>query len=392
VASARRVARSALVVLLVVLGALCMTVSPVAIWSRNILLNTDRYVETVKPLAQDVGVQDAVIASVDRQIQSHVDLRSLTGQVLPPAVAGLIAAPLQNAAAGLVNSVVTAFVRSDAFVAIWVQINRLAHEQLVYDLTASPGSRNGSSPSGPVILDLAPIVTDVKAQLIARGLTIAVDIPVLGATLQIAQLSGIRNARAAVRLLDSAATWLPWLGLGLILGAVLTANRRRFVLAVSLLGVAGGMMLVGLALLIGRNYYLDAVSGDVLSRSTAGQMFDTVVRFLRDGLRVICIAALLLALLAWLLGPTPGAVGTRDWIRSAITTAGTAIDASRVTQVARRHRAALRILAVGIGALAVLFWNSPTTAVVLAIAAVVALAWGLIEVLRSGAPHDRMTS
>ena len=39
------VARAFLSVLLIVLGVLCLTLSPVAIWGRNLILDTNRYVK-----------------------------------------------------------------------------------------------------------------------------------------------------------------------------------------------------------------------------------------------------------------------------------------------------------------------------------------------------------
>jgi hypothetical protein len=56
----------------------------VVVWGRNLLLNTDRYVQTVEPLASNAGVQNTVIAAVDAQFQGRIDLKSVLDLVLLP--------------------------------------------------------------------------------------------------------------------------------------------------------------------------------------------------------------------------------------------------------------------------------------------------------------------
>src|SRR3954453_21836896 len=54
------VLRSIAVVVLVTLGALMATASVPTIWGRNLVLDTDRYVATLQPLASNPGVRSAV--------------------------------------------------------------------------------------------------------------------------------------------------------------------------------------------------------------------------------------------------------------------------------------------------------------------------------------------
>ena len=51
-------------VVLLVIGFILVPLSAVAIWSHNQLTNTDRYVETVSPLADNEDIQQAVAARV----------------------------------------------------------------------------------------------------------------------------------------------------------------------------------------------------------------------------------------------------------------------------------------------------------------------------------------
>src|SRR5262249_2045047 len=127
--------RAVAVVVLASLGALLVTVSVPTIWSRNLVLNTDRYVETLSPLASDPGVQQGVVKAVTEQFTSHVDVAGAVQQVLPPRAAGVLGGMLQGAATALVSTVTTRFVESKAFADLWDAVNRAAHTALVAILT-----------------------------------------------------------------------------------------------------------------------------------------------------------------------------------------------------------------------------------------------------------------
>jgi hypothetical protein len=72
---------------------------PMAIWGRNLVMNSDRYVETMKPIAADAGVQDVVISAVDRRVDENLDVKALLADVPPPR-SQVLAGPLQSAAEG----------------------------------------------------------------------------------------------------------------------------------------------------------------------------------------------------------------------------------------------------------------------------------------------------
>ena len=123
-------ARATLSAILIVLGVLGLVLSPVAIWGRNLVLDTNHYVETVAPLAHNPGVQDVIVNQVDKQVQSHLDVEAYVKQVLPPRAATLLAAPVQSAVYGLVHTLTTRVVQSKGFYTLWVTINRVAHSRL----------------------------------------------------------------------------------------------------------------------------------------------------------------------------------------------------------------------------------------------------------------------
>lgn len=59
--------RRAAVALLLVLGCVLAAASAVAIWTRVTVLDTDRYVRTMAPIARSPAVQEAVATSCTRR-------------------------------------------------------------------------------------------------------------------------------------------------------------------------------------------------------------------------------------------------------------------------------------------------------------------------------------
>jgi hypothetical protein len=380
----KRAARSTGSALLIIVGVLCLVVAPAAIWGRNLVLNNDRYVETLTPLAKDPGVQNAVIQVVDRQVEDNLDVRSLLGEVLSPRAAAVLAVPLQSAAQGLVNTITTKFVRSDAFQTLWVNVNRVAHQQLVYALTGTqPANSAVRIRNGQIVLDLSTVVDTVKSQLVSAGLTIASKVPTVGATIEIADAQGLIQARKTTRLLNTAADWLPWIGLVLTAGGIAAARKRRRALIASALGVAGGMIVIGIALFVGRHIYLDSIPPDQLPRDTAAFIFETLVRFLREGIRLVALIMLLIGLGAWLSGPSRSAVATRARLTAGPRALGHRLELRRAGRFVRQYALALRVGIIALAGIVLLLMTAPSLADIIVLAVIALVLLLIVEVLRA---------
>jgi LPXTG-motif cell wall-anchored protein len=383
---AGRIARSSAAVILIVVGVLCFTIAPLAIWGRNLLLNTDRYVATLKPVASDPGVQDVIVRAVDKQVTANIDMKAYISEVLPPRAAQALGPPLQSAVSGLVNTVTTRFVQSNAFQTLWVEINRAAHQSITHILTGTIPTNAALKTNGDKLeLDLSAVVDKVKAQLVAAGLTVASKVPAVGATIQIAELKGLDKARKATRTLNTIANWLPWIGLVLVGGGIATARKRRRALISTALGVGVGMIVIGIGLLIARHIYLDAVPTDQIPRSTAQFLFDTIVRFLRIGIRVVLLVALLVAIGAWVSGPSRAAVATRRWVSSIPQALGRKLRTGPVGPFVARYAMPLRIGVVALGFIILVLLDSVSVPAIITLAVIVLVLLLLIELLRASA-------
>jgi hypothetical protein len=135
--------------LLIVIGCILAPLSGVAVWAKNQVTNTDRYVATVAPLASDPAIQNAVADKVTAEIFAHLDVAGITNQAvdalaergLPPLVATQLHAlsgPLSSGVQSFVRTEVGKVVASDAFAEAWLTANRAVHEALVAALTGQP--------------------------------------------------------------------------------------------------------------------------------------------------------------------------------------------------------------------------------------------------------------
>jgi hypothetical protein len=399
---ARQRWRTMVAALLIVLACVLAPLSVVAIWTRNQVTNTDRYVQTVSPLARDPAIQNAIADQITAQVFTYIDIEGLTtqavdalaGRGLDPRVADQLqafAVPIANGVRGFTRSQVGNVVASDAFADAWVQANRVAHEQLVKALTGEGGGAV-TVENDTVSLNLSAFIQTVKQRLVESGFTLAARIPEVNASFVLFQSADITRARNAFNLLNTLGIWLPIITLVLLVIGVYVAKDHRRALVGAAVGVAIGMVVLGLGLAVFRAIYLDAVPAQVLPHDAAAVLYDTIVRFLRLGLRTILVLALVVAAGAFLTGQSVTAVRTRQGLKSAIGwLQGSAEQAGWRTGPVGTwvydHKRALRIGAVAAAALALVFWGRPTGKVVLGLAIALLVALAIIEFL--GRPGHR---
>jgi hypothetical protein len=370
--------RNGAVVLLLALATLLAVLSPPVVWGRNLVLDSNRYVSTLSPLASDAGVQRAVINAIDAQFAANIDMKALAQQVLPPA-ASILAGPIAGGSASLVNSLATKFVQGPAFPKLWVTINRAAHTQVVAILTGKgPGGQAATVVNGRVILDLAPVVVKVKSLLVSAGLTVADGVPVVGASIEIAQIKGIEKARSYTRLFNRIADWLPWAALLLFAGAITLARRRRRTLVISAGCVAGAMLALGLLLNVFRSIYLKSITAYV-DAPTGGRIYDIFVRFLRDGIRSVLIVAVLVLIIGWLCGPVGSAKRIRGSAMSVLRRSSYQFREGGVATFVTTYRSILDVGVLVLGALILVLLTNPSTAIVITVVAIVVIVLAFVE-------------
>jgi len=169
------------------------------------------------------------------------------------------------------------------------------------------------------------------------------------------------------------------------LGVLAARNRRRALIGAGL-GFAASMLILGAGLAIFRSVYLSSVPSSVLPPDAAAVLYDDLVRFIREGLRLLLVVGLIIAIAAFFTGPSAAAVATRRAFSSALggVRAGGERAGLRTGPAGRwvhTHRRGLQWTAVAIAALVFVFWSQPTWQVAVIIAVVLLVVLGLIELI-----------
>ena len=222
---------------LIAVSCLLAPLSVVSVWARSEVTDTDRYVDTVAPLAHDPAVQQAVTTNITNLVFQYVDVQGITNQALtaiasrdivPPAVGSqlqALAGPIADGVKSFTEDRVAQVVSSDAFGQAWEQANRTAHQQLVAALTGE--SSSVTIQNNTVSVNVADLVATVKQRLIDSGFTLAEKIPAVNASFTVFESADLPKVQKAFNLLDTLGYWLPFILVALAgLGIYLAPNHR----------------------------------------------------------------------------------------------------------------------------------------------------------------------
>ena len=387
--------RGPVATLLIVLGCILAPVSVLAVWTANQVSDTNRYVQNVAPLIHEPAVQSALTDKITNEINAQIHVQALTNQAAAtlkskglPRVGTLLqtfSGSLAGAVGGFIHTQVGKIVASPQVATLWVQVNRTVHAELVKALS---GQGNGAITisNGQVVLNLGPFIDVVKKDLVARGFSLANNIPAINPTFALFSAKELVKAQSGYRLLNDFKIVLPILTLLLLAAGIYIARSHRRALIGAGLGFAAAMALLGVALAIARGIYLNSVPNSVLPSNAAAVMYDTLVRFIKDGLRTLLVVGLIVAIAAFFTGPSVTAVRTRrafsgglGWLRASGERAG--LRTGPVGRWTFRHRTGLRIGAVALFALIFVFWGRPTAMVAVVLAILLLVVLGLIELI-----------
>ena len=380
---------------LIVLGCVLAPVAVLGVWASNQVSNTDRYVANVTPLIGDPAIQGALSTKITSAITSQLDVNALVNQAAgqlsksnAPRLSTLLknfSGPISSGIDGVVGTAVSRVVASPAMARVWVQANRTAHAGIVKVLS---GQGNGAVDvvNGKVTISLGPFITQAEQALTKQGFSLAAKLPPVNPTFPLFEAPNLSKAQAGYRLINTLKWVLPFLSLALFAAGVYVARGRRRALVGAALGLSGSMIVLGAALAIARGIYLNSVPQSTLPANAAAVLYDTLVRFVKDGLRLLLLVGLVIAAGAFFTGPSGVAVKTRravtsgvDWLRARIESRG--LHPGPVGAWTGAHKRVLQIGVVALAAVIFVFWGQPTLAVAIWIVVLLLVALGLIELI-----------
>ena len=387
-ASKRRRRRSRWSMALVIFGAVLLPISGLTMWSRNQLLNTDRYVDTVAPLASDPTIKAAVADRLTEKVVEVADLQNRAQEALPDQ-AKFLAAPIASGAEQLVHELATKLIDSDQFRALWEEANKVSHEQIVALLEGEDTKAVGRD-DGKVVVSLQPIAQQLLKQLnnvVPVDLSASVPPERLNIRFVLVDSNDLARVQKAVEWFNRLAWFLLALVLiSFVLAIVIAPDKRRSVQRVGV-GMVASMAVFLVLYNFGRQRYLDNLPSEVQNKQAAAQAFDIITRNVLLGIRVLLVVGVVVFGVSWLLGPSRSAVALRGvWHRAfgRGREAGEGTGASEPGRIAiwvAGHVNELRVAIAGIGIVALFLSDEPTGKTVLGLVVLVAIGWGLVQLL-----------
>lgn len=336
----RRRLRRIFTPILVALSIIVFTITVPAAWGARTVLNTDRYVATVAPLAEDPAVQESIATKVTDQVFLALNVEQTLSDVLASIGerATVLAAPLTSAMKGFVQDQVLKVVQSDAFQTFWVEANRFVHTQVLAILRGE--GETVTVVQGKVLLNLLPLVNlalgsiqTVASDLVGRDVTLPTIEPGEAPSASITKLEqalGIdlpdqygqivvydsEDLAALQKLLYAFERLLVLL---LVLIPILVAaslwvsTRRRRTLIQLTVGAAVGLVIVRRIAIISKDRLFERV--DTVKFPSVRVLTDDLMSSLFRYTAILLAIVLLTALVALVTGPYPWAVTLRGWVR-----------------------------------------------------------------------------
>ncbi|MFE7370969.1 hypothetical protein [Streptomyces anulatus] len=282
---------AALSAVLLVLLAVLVPLSALSAWVDLEIDDTDRYVAAVSPLASDPAVQTTVTDLITDEAMRQIDL-----------------GPLQDTVREFLHETVRSFTTTEAFRNAWDTANRAAHKAVAAALDGDSGEA--------VTIDLAPVIDQVKQDLVRDGVPFADRIPVERTEITVLGPGQADELRNAFRLLRYGSIWPAVATLVFLVLVVGIATVRRgmraglWATATVGAGFVLGAVVLRVLVAIGRGRVLDEVPDS--DRDAAAAVVDALTASLRTTVWVVlAVGAALLV----------GAVVTRVLLRRGRSTA-----------------------------------------------------------------------
>ncbi|MEV5258020.1 hypothetical protein AB0L02_08165 [Streptomyces anulatus] len=257
---------AALSAVLLVLLAVLVPLSALSAWVDLEIDDTDRYVAAVSPLASDPAVQTTVADLVTEEAMRQIDL-----------------GPLQDTVREFLHETVRSFTTTEAFRNAWETANRAAHKAVAAALDGDSGEA--------VTIDLAPVIDQVKQDLVRDGVPFADQIPVERTEITVLGPGQADDLRNSFRLLRYGSIWpavATLVFLVLVVGiATVRRGMRAGLWATATVGAGFVLGAIVLRVLVaaGRSRVLDEVPDS--DRDAAAAVVDALTASLRTTVWVV---------------------------------------------------------------------------------------------------------
>jgi hypothetical protein len=304
--------RSALVWTLIILAGVVALVSSLTVWSREQLLDTNKFTNSSAKLLANPEIRATLSTRLADALNQRIDFQSQLAERLPPRAKGAapaIAAAIENSSAQVIN----AFLGTARAQDLWKRVNRRAHSALVNVLEGKDAGPI-STANGNVVLDMQPFLQEV-AQRLGVGDRLKERAPPGSGQIVLLKSDQLGAAQTGVKILKALSSWLAFVVLALLALAIYLAHPKRRVM----LEVAGFTLLtVGVLLLIIRRFVGNAIVDSLVKVESSRPAVHAVWAIETDLLRDLALALVLYGVVGivagFVAGPSRIAVALRRWL------------------------------------------------------------------------------
>ena len=368
---------------------IAFVLTPVAMlghWGQRTVLDSERYIATVGPLAAQPQVQEALTQAVTDAViekaNTEENVQGLLNNLFPDSkLASALAGPISSGVDSLISQLIAKFIASDQFEKLWIEVNTLAQKGVVRVLEGQPDSvvrLEGEN----VVLDISALVTATQQYLVDNGVSVAgsITIPDTDKQIVLMQSPALAQLRFVYSLTNPILKWLPLLVAVLFLVAIALARRRaRMVVAVGI-AILASALLIKVGLDMAEAAFVDQLANTIFAPAST-VFWNTMFTYLVAGITAIVILGAVIVVSGWLGGLTKSAAFVRGHLVRGLDEIGSRLPEglTGLGTAAARHQQAIRYVIYAVVIVIVLETDVLSASVVLWGAA---LAAGLVTVLQ----------
>ena len=363
--------RNASAGLLIFIGVLLVSLSVSAIWLNRTVMDENRFVATMAPLAQNAAIQDWVAKTSTDAIFANVNIEQYVAEALgtkplPPQLM-LLASPITGAIQNFIRDAATKFTRSEQFAQVWEQTLRLTHKAFIVAISDKP-TGVVTKQGGTVTLDVSLLIDQIKNALADKGLGFVrnINIPIAKSQITLVDSPALAQLSTAIRLMNTMAMVLPLLALALLGGGIaVAANRRKAVLWMGV-GIICLTIIPVQAIYLGQAPFADAALQLGKMPGEASQAaYQIIFAHLIQANQLVAVVGLLFWIGAIFAGPSAWATSLRGGFRHGLNNVGPDWDFGVTGQWIHDHESGMRTVGIVLGVVMLLVAPAKSLATIL---------------------------
>lgn len=298
--------------LLTFICALSLNLSVAAGWLKRNVVNSDIWTAKTVAIMQNEDVKKEISNQVTEEIFQATDAEAAIKEFVPPRASAL-AVPLTQNLKSYTNEQIYKVLSSQRFQDYWRDLNKSAHTGIINSLeNGGKKPENGNYvmyiDNDKLVLDLKPVVTRIKGDLSASGLSFVdrFNTDRVNKTITLTEIESLPTLLYAFNVLNKGVAVLIIIAFASGAGAIAIAkNKRKSIIALTIL-TSVLMVLNVQAIYFARAPIVQQVSSSLQSANSAAAVaiFDILTQDLITYNRALVLISLIILIVAVMSGPS----------------------------------------------------------------------------------------